>query len=75
MEPASDHETPSHQQPEAVDVPIETPADDAAEQSLGAVPADEPDEEPGNAIHRGLEVSDADAADQARTVGLDDDYR
>ena len=77
MEPAPDDETTSHRRSEAVDVPIEAPAEDAAEQSRGAVPADETDDDddPGTVIHRGLEVNEADAADQARTAGLDDDYR
>jgi hypothetical protein len=77
MEPVPDHETTSHRPPEAVDVPIETPRDDVAEQAVGAVPADEEeDDEPGGpVIHRGLEVDEADAADQARLAGLDDDYR
>jgi len=77
MEPVPNHETTSHRPPEDVDVPIETPPDDVAEQAVDAVPADEDegDEPTGAVIHRGLEVDEADAADQARLAGLDDDYR
>ena len=55
------------------DAPIETPPEDAAEQATYADPlqATEQDEP----VHRGLEVDEADAAEQARTAGVDDEYR
>jgi hypothetical protein len=49
---------------------IEAPAADAAEQATSANPADEPVE-----VHRGLEVGEWDAVEQAYVVDLDDDYR
>ncbi|HET6214541.1 MAG TPA: hypothetical protein VFE14_16875 [Micromonosporaceae bacterium] len=49
---------------------IEAPADDAVEQATVANPADAPTE-----VHRGLEVGEYDAVEQARVVDLDDDYR
>jgi hypothetical protein len=54
------------------DAPIETPPEDAAEQATYADPlqATESDEP----VHRGLEVNEADAAEQARSVGIDDEY-
>lgn len=59
----SDHLTPEDRDPEA-------PADDAFEQATVADPAeDEPD------VHRGLEVDDWDAMEQARVIGPEDDYR
>ena len=77
MEPAPDQDTTAHRFDDAVDVPIETPADDAAEQALPASTDDETDgdEAPGPVGDHGLEVNEADAAEQARSVGLDDDYR
>jgi hypothetical protein len=49
---------------------LETPPDDAQEQAIVADPArDEVD------VHRGLEVGDWDAVEQARIVDLDEDYR
>jgi hypothetical protein len=78
MEPAPEHETTAHGLDDAVDVPIETPADDAAEQALPASSADDEDDDDAAAdalVDRGLEVDEADAADQARSVGLDDEYR
>jgi hypothetical protein len=49
---------------------IEAPDDDAFEQATVANPADAPVE-----VHRGLEVDEWDAIEQARVVNLDDDYR
>lgn len=48
----------------------EAPADDAVDQATPANPADAPEE-----VHRGLEVGEWDALEQARIVDLDDDYR
>jgi hypothetical protein len=48
----------------------EAPAADAVEQATPANPADERVE-----VHRGLEVDEWDAVEQARVVELDDDYR
>ncbi|TDB90970.1 hypothetical protein E1091_13965 [Micromonospora fluostatini] len=60
----SDHLTPDERDPEA-------PAADAVEQATSTDPADA-DSEP----HRGLEVGDWDAVEQARVVaGDEDDYR
>ncbi len=78
MEPVPDEEAAARRPGDAADVPIETPADDVAEQVVTAAPldeSDEADETESAVIHRGLEVDEADAADQARTAGLDDDYR
>jgi hypothetical protein len=75
MEPAPDHETTAHRLDDAADVPIETPADDAIEQALPVGTADDEDATTDALIDRSLEVDEADAADQARSVGLDDDYR
>jgi hypothetical protein len=59
----SDHLTPDERDPEA-------PESDAVEQSIVADPArDEPE------VHRGLEVDDWDAMEQARVVDMDEDYR
>ncbi|MBO4207038.1 hypothetical protein [Micromonospora echinofusca] len=58
-----DHLSPDERDPEA-------PAHDAVEQAMVADPAEE---EP--VPHRGLEVDDWDAMEQARVVGPDDDYR
>jgi hypothetical protein len=49
---------------------IEAPDADAVEQATSANPADEPIE-----VHRGLEVGEWDAVEQAHVVDLDDDYR
>ncbi len=67
-------------QPEPTDAPVETPLEDAAEQQEPAVPADAAGEESTDEVgeagsHRGLEVGEWDAVEQARTVALDDDYR
>jgi hypothetical protein len=50
---------------------IEAPEADAAEQATPADPRDEPDDEP---PALGDEVPEGDAAEQGRTVLLDDDY-
>jgi hypothetical protein len=58
-----DHLIPEERDPEA-------PADDALEQATVADPArDEPE------VHRGFEVTDWDAVEQARVVDVDEDYR
>ncbi len=49
---------------------VEAPPEDAAEQATPADPTLQPVE-----VHRGLEVSEYDAVEQARVVDLDDDYR
>lgn len=49
---------------------IEAPAADAVEQATTANPIDQPVE-----VHRGLEVGEWDAVEQAHVVDLDDDYR
>jgi hypothetical protein len=58
-----DHLAPEERDPEA-------PAEDAVEQATTVDPADgEPE------VHRGLEVGEWDALEQARVVDLDDEYR
>jgi hypothetical protein len=57
-----------HLDPEERD--IEAPDADAAEQAAPADPADGPVE-----VHRGLEVGEWDAIEQAHVVSFDDDYR
>ncbi|MEV4753810.1 hypothetical protein AB0J86_01655 [Micromonospora sp. NPDC049559] len=60
-----EHLVPEERDPEA-------PPDDALEQATVADPATEE----GLDLHRGLEVDDWDAMEQARVVGRDDDdYR
>ena len=65
-----DEESPlgPHLDPEERD--LEAPDADAVEQATPANPADDPAE-----VHRGLEVNEYDAVEQARVVELDDDYR
>ena len=81
MESAPEHETTAHGLDDAVDIPIETPADDAVEQAMPASSEDDEDDEAADALvdrsleDLSLEVDEADAADQARSVGPDDDYR
>jgi hypothetical protein len=58
-----DHLAPDERDPEA-------PAEDAVEQATVADPSEAEPE-----VHRGLEVDEWDAMEQARVVGLDDDYR
>jgi hypothetical protein len=68
-QPEEEFQAPDgHLDPEERD--IEAPAADAAEQATPANPADAPVE-----VHRGLEVGEWDAVEQARVVELDDDYR
>jgi hypothetical protein len=57
-----------HLSPEERD--LEAPAADAVEQATPANPAEEP-----VPVHRGFEVNEYDAVEQARVVDLDDDYR
>jgi hypothetical protein len=58
-----DHLAPEERDPEA-------PPEDAVEQATPADPAHEQ-----VSVHRGLEVSEYDAAESARIVELDDEYR
>jgi hypothetical protein len=68
MQPEEDFAPSEHLAPDERDP--EAPPVDAMEQSIVADPArDEPD------VHRGLEVGDWDAMEQARVVDLDEDYR
>ncbi|HET8681124.1 MAG TPA: hypothetical protein VFM54_04545 [Micromonosporaceae bacterium] len=48
---------------------IEAPDADAVEQATPVDPTEVPDE-----VHRGFEVDEWDAVEQARTVPLDDEY-
>lgn len=57
-----------HLAPEERD--LEAPAADAVEQATVADPANGESE-----VHRGLEVDEWDALEQARIVDLDDEYR
>jgi hypothetical protein len=57
-----DHLTPDERDPEA-------PDSDALEQATPANPVDQPVE-----VHRGLEVNEWDAVEQAAVVDLDDEY-
>ena len=55
---------------------LEAPDADVAEQKLDAVPEDEDTNEPALPEELPLEANEADAAEQAREVHLDDDeYR
>ena len=56
---------------------LEAPDADVAEQKLDAVPEDEDTDEPGPPEELPLEANEADAAEQAREVHVDedDDYR
>ncbi|HWG98061.1 MAG TPA: hypothetical protein VNV66_01790 [Pilimelia sp.] len=67
-QPDEDLAPGAHLDPDERD--IEAPAADAVEQATVANPADEPVE-----VHRGMEVGDWDAVEQARIVDLDDEYR
>jgi len=62
-------------QPEPMDPTPETPIEDAVEQSIIADPVEATaDIDYAKDVHRGLEVDEWDATEQARTVHLDDDY-
>jgi hypothetical protein len=50
---------------------VEAPVDDAYEQNIPTEPADVANDE----VHRGLEVNEYDAVEQAHSVPLDDEYR
>jgi hypothetical protein len=50
----------------------EAPAADAVEQATTADPAEDAGSD--NEVHRGLEVNDWDAVEQARVVDLSDEY-
>jgi hypothetical protein len=56
---------------------LEAPDADVAEQTMDAVPEDEDTDEPARPDELPLEANEADAAEQAREVHLDedDDYR
>ena len=76
MQPTPDPETGAHDAATGLDVPLEAPPDDAAEQSVIADPADDDGALDAAAVtHRGLEVGEWDAAEQVRTAGREDDYR
>jgi hypothetical protein len=65
-------------QPDPIDAQLETPLEDAAEQAEPAFPdaAEESEDEVAEAtVHRGMEVGEWDAAEQARTVTIDDEDR
>ena len=53
---------------EPVELGLEAPEADAAEQGLPVDPGLRPDE-----VHRGLEVDEADALEQSRVVNLDEE--
>jgi len=50
----------------------EAPSADAVEQATTSDPAEERDND--NQVHRGLEVNDWDAVEQARVVDVSDEY-
>jgi hypothetical protein len=75
MQPTPDQETPAHGADAALDIPLEAPVDDAAEQLIIADPGDDADLDVDAIAQRGLEVDERDAVEQARPAGLDDDYR
>jgi hypothetical protein len=67
-------------QPDPTDAQVETPLDDALEQAEPAVPSDNAGEESMDevaeaTVHRGMEVGEWDASEQARTVTIEDDDR
>lgn len=67
-------------QPEPTETTVETPLEDASEQATPAVPSDVDEDETLDevaeaTIHRGLEVNEWDAAEQARAVSIDDEDR
>jgi hypothetical protein len=51
----------------------EAPAEDAMEQAIPVKPTERPVEVHRGEVHRGLEVSEYDAVEQARVVELDED--
>ncbi len=62
-------------QPDPMDQTPETPIEDAMEQSVLADPVEAAaDVDYTEDVHRGLEVNEWDATEQARTVHLDEDY-
>ena len=68
-QPEDEFDVQDHLDPQERD--LEAPSEDAVEQATPANPVDGP---PGE-VHRGLEVGEWDAVEQARTVDLDDEYR
>ncbi|BCB85796.1 hypothetical protein [Phytohabitans suffuscus] len=68
VEPDEDFAPEDHLAPEERDP--ETPAEDAVEQAMVIDPSGTEPE-----VHRGLEVDEWDALEQARIVEVDDDYR
>jgi hypothetical protein len=67
-EPGEDLVPNDHLDPDERD--IEAPADDAVEQATAVYPTDEQVE-----VHRGLEVDEWDALEQAHIVDVDEEYR
>ena len=67
-DPDEDFALDNHLAPEERDP--EAPQEDAVEQATVVNPADREPE-----VHRGLEVDEWDALEQARVVDLDDEYR
>jgi hypothetical protein len=67
-EPGEDLAPSDHLDPDERD--IEAPAADAVEQATPVYPTDEQAE-----VHRGLEVDEWDALEQAHIVDVDDEYR
>ncbi len=62
-------------QPDPMDRTSETPVEDAMEQSILADPVEATTEtDYAEDVHRGLEVNEWDATEQARTVNLDTEY-
>jgi hypothetical protein len=61
-------------EPESREPSVETPVEDATEQSVSANPIDDAqDRDYAEDVHRGLEVNEWDATEQARSVNLDDE--
>ncbi len=67
-QPGEEFEPEDHLEPDERDP--EASPEDAVEQATPANPAEEPIE-----VHRGLEVGEWDAIEQAQVVDLDEDYR
>jgi hypothetical protein len=62
-------------QPDPTERTLETPIEDVVEQSVVADPVEATAEvDYAEDVHRGLEVDEWDATEQARTVNLDNDY-